>query len=33
MGISDYLFGGPLNNDYSILGSILGTPYFGELSA
>ena len=25
------LFGGPYNKDYSILGSILGSPYFGEL--
>ena len=26
-----YLFGGPHNKDYSILGSILGSPYFGKL--
>ena len=26
-----YLFGGPNNKDYSILGSILGSPYFGKL--
>ena len=25
------LFGGPNNKDYSILGSILGSPYFGKL--
>ena len=25
------LFGGPHNKDYSILGSILGSPYFGKL--
>ena len=25
------LFGGPQNKDYSILGSILGSPYFGKL--
>ena len=25
------LFGGPNNEDYSILGSILGSPYFGKL--
>ena len=24
-------FGGPYNKDYSILGSILGSPYFGKL--
>ena len=24
-------FGGPNNKDYSILGSILGSPYFGKL--
>ena len=24
-------FGGPNNKDYSILGSILGYPYFGKL--
>ena len=28
---SGYLFGGPHNKDYSILGSILGSPYFGKL--
>ena len=26
-----YPFGGPYNKDYSILGSILGSPYFGKL--
>ena len=26
-----YLFGGPHNKDYSIWGSILGSPYFGKL--
>ena len=26
-----YHFGGPNNKDYSILGSILGSPYFGKL--
>ena len=26
-----YLFGGPYNKDYTILGSILGSPYFGKL--
>ena len=26
-----YLFGGPHYKDYSILGSILGSPYLGEL--
>ena len=26
-----YHFGGPHNKDYSILGSILGSPYFGKL--
>ena len=26
-----YPFGGPYNNDYSILGSFLGSPYFGKL--
>ena len=34
MGVSQnygYLFGGPNNKDYSILGSILGSPYFGKL--
>ena len=25
------LFRGPYNKDYSILGSILGSPYFGKL--
>ena len=25
--------GGPYNKDYSILGSILGSPYFGKLPA
>ena len=34
MGVSQnqgYLFGGPYNKDYSILGSILGYPNFGKL--
>ena len=34
MGVSQnygYLFGSPHNKDYSILGSILGFPYFGKL--
>ena len=34
MGVSQnsgYLFGGPYNKDYSILVSILGSPYFGKL--
>ena len=34
LGVSQnygYLFGGPHNKDYSILGSILGSPYFGKL--
>ena len=34
MGVSQNygsLFGGPYNKDSSILGSILGSPYFGEL--
>ena len=34
MGVSQnygYLFGGPNNKDYSILGSKLGSPYFGKL--
>ena len=26
-----YYFGGPHNKDYSILGSILGFPYFGKV--
>ena len=26
-----YHFGGPYNKDYNILGSILGSPYFGKL--
>ena len=26
-----YLFGGPYNKDCSVLGSILGSPYFGKL--
>ena len=33
MGVSQnygYLFGGPHNKDYSILGSILGSPYCGK---
>ena len=29
--IYGYPFGGPNNKDYSILGSILGFPYFGKL--
>ena len=29
--IRGYLFGGPIKKDYSILGSILGSPYFGKL--
>ena len=34
MGLSQnygYLFGGPHHEDYSILGSILGSPYVGKL--
>ena len=34
MGVSQnygYLFGVPNNKDYSILGSILGSPYLGKL--
>ena len=34
MGVSQnygYHFGGPNNKDYSILGSILESPYFGKL--
>ena len=34
MGVSQnkgYLSGGPHNKDYSILGSILGSPYLGKL--
>ena len=34
MGVSQnygYHFGGPYNKDYSILGSILGSPYCGKL--
>ena len=34
LGVSQnygYLFGGPNNKDYSILGSTLGFPYFGKL--
>ena len=34
MGVSQIrgtLFRGPYNKDYSILGSILGSPYFGKL--
>ena len=30
--ITGYFFGGPYGKDYSILGSILGSPYFGKLS-
>ena len=33
MGVSQnegYHFGDPHNKDYSILGSILGSPYFGK---
>ena len=29
--IRGYHFGGPHNKDYSILGPILGSPYFGKL--
>ena len=29
--IYGYHFGGPINKDYSILGSIMGSPYFGKL--
>ena len=29
--IYGYYFGGPNNKDYSILGSILGSPHFGKL--
>ena len=29
--IKGTLFGGPNNKDYNILGSILGSPYFGKL--
>ena len=35
MGVSQiwgYLLGGLYDKDYSILGSILGSPYFGKLS-
>ena len=34
LGVSQnegYLFGGPHHKDYYILGSILGSPYFGKL--
>ena len=34
MGVSQnwrYLFGRPYNKDYSIFGSILGSPHFGKL--
>ena len=31
MGLG-YLFGGPHNKDYKILGSILGYPHFGKLA-
>ena len=34
MGVSQhygYFFGGPHNKDYSILGSVLASPYFGNL--
>ena len=34
IGVSQHqghLFGGPHNKDYSILGSILGFPYFGKV--
>ena len=34
MGVSQnqgYHFGGPNSKDYSILGSILGSPYLGKL--
>ena len=27
----EYHFGGPINKDYSNLGSILGSPFFGKL--
>ena len=30
-GFPKYLFGGPHNKDYSILGSILGFPYCGKV--
>ena len=30
--IRSYLSGGPHNKSYSILGSILGFPYFGKVS-
>ena len=30
-GFQGYLFGGLHNKDYNILGSILGSPYFGKL--
>ena len=29
--IRSTLLGGPYNKDYSLLGSILGSPYFGKL--
>ena len=35
MGVSQnqgYLIGGPHSKDYSILGSIFGSPYFGKLA-
>ena len=34
VGVSEsygYLLGGPNHKDYNILGSILGSPYFGKL--
>ena len=31
-GYSRYLFGGPHYKDYSILGSILGSPYLRKLT-
>ena len=32
-GFQEYHFKGPHNKDYSILGSILGSPYLGKLPA
>ena len=29
--LAGYIFGDPYNKDYNILGSILGSPYFGKL--
>ena len=31
VGFGGYLLGGPHHKGYSILGSILGFPYFGKL--